>query len=512
MQTTRAHPLAVTLALGLVVAARAGAQVDEPWKAPSPPLPKYSIPRPEVVALANGITLFLMEDHELPVIRVTARIRTGTLHDPAGKTGLADLASTVQRTGGTHSMSAEELESALEARAASIETQMLTSVGVAKMGCLKEDFDEIFKLFVEVLRFPRFAEDHIEIARLQATNEISGRNADADVVAARELERLVYGPESPLSRLPEHRTIAALRRQDLVDWHVGSHHPNNLLLGVVGDFDSATMKAKLARVFADWERGPEAAPPEIALREEPAPGVYLVDRDATQAVIWLGHLGLTRDDADYFAVLVLNEVLAGSAGRLYREIRSARGLAYSVYGGVGIDYRYPGVSRFGLRTRSAAAREAVGVLLAELRRMVAEPPGAEELAGAVEGLLNSLVFRFESKRAVLEQQMLLAYYGLPPDSLERIRAGIEAVTAEDVARVAREHLRPDEATLVVVGDAADLKRPLSAFGEVIELDVTIPPPADPSAASERADTAPGERPGASEGDRPWHPKETAHEP
>ncbi len=478
-----------TVLLGSLPVSALRAQVEDYREIVYPPLQEFQIPRPELFDLDNGLRVFLLEDHELPLIDVTARIRTGSVYESEDKTGLAGIVGAVQRTGGTRSMSGDEIDDFLEARAAQIETSISNTAGFASMNCLASDFDDVFGVFVEILGHPSFAEDKIEIAQVQANAGVARRNDNVLGITSREFNRLVYGPESPLSRLEEYATIAAITRNDLVAWHAKYYHPNSMLIGVVGDFDSKAMKKKIRAAFSDWPRGPDFDEPSLEYRKDQTAGIYFIEKgDVTQANIRLGHLGITYDNPDYFAVQVLNEVLSGGfAGRLFSRIRSDKGLAYSVGGQVGASFRYPGVAGFGLQTKSETMAEAVDALYHEVQGMITEPATDEELAKAKDSILNSFIFNYASRSQVLGQQMLYSYYGLPLDFLEKYRSNIETVTAEDVARVAEKYLHPDQATLLVVGRSADFDRPVSSYGEVTELDISIPPP--PSTLPEVARTA-----------------------
>jgi predicted Zn-dependent peptidase len=465
----------------------ASAQVQSHRDIKYPPLPDFAIPRPERFELPNGMSVFLLEDHELPLIEVTVRVRVGSSYEPAAKTGLGEIFGQVQREGGTRKMTGDQMDDFLEARAASIETGMGSDVGFASMSSLVEDFDAVFDLFYGVLREPAFAEDKVELAKVQANTGIARRNDDVGGIISREFPRLIYGPDSPLSRLTEYATIAAVERQDLVAWHEKYYHPNNMLLGVVGDFDSAAMKKKISARFADWPRGPAADLPRVAYRTSVEPAVYFIEKeDVTQAQVRLGHLGIEMADTDYFPLQVVNEVLGGCfASRLFSTVRSEKGLAYSVFGGVGAAFDRHGVFQLGLSTKSSTMAEAVRALQEELRGIVSRPPTAEEIARAKEAILNSFIFRYDSSSEVLEEQMLYAYYGMPADFLETYRAKIEAVTPADAARVAREHIHPDKVVLLVVGKAADFDQPVSTFGAVKTIDIAIAPPPDRRPAVEK---------------------------
>ncbi len=478
------------LALIITLAALpAAAQVDDHSDIEFPPLAEFEIPSPAVYELDNGLKIFLIEDHELPLVQITARIRTGSLYEPAAKTGLAGIMGEVQRTGGTRSMSGDELDEFLESRAASVETSIGNTVGFAMMDTLAEDVDEILPVFVEVLRYPEFSEDKLELAKVQANSAIARRNDDVNSLTSREFSRLVYGEDSQLSRMEEYATIDAITREDLIAWHAKYYHPNNIYVGVVGDFDSAEMKRKLAEAFGSWPAGPSFGGGEIQVPSEEEPGVYFIEKsDVTQANIRIGHLGITYHNPDYFPVVVMNEVLGGGfSARLFSRIRSEKGLAYGVRGRVGAGFLHPGATTFSMQTKSESMGEAVDALFKEVRGMITEPATEKELQLAKDSILNSFVFNYASKAQVLGQQMLFSYYGLPDDFLEKYRSNIEQVTGADVQRVAETYLHPDKAKLLVVGKAEDFDRPLSSFGKVTELDIAIPPPPVREAAIELTD-------------------------
>lgn len=479
----RRRTVSLLIALAALAASFAPARAQaKNWKEIQyPPVREFQIPKPEAYTLKNGMTVFLMEDHELPLIDVTAQIRTGANYEPAVKTGLADIMATVQRTGGTSRMTGDQIDDFLAAHAARIETSMGEDSAYASMDCLKEDFDDVFGLFNDLLRDPAFAQEKLDVAKVQSNTAIARRNDFINAITSRELTRLVYGPESPLGRLEEYATITAITRDDLVAWHKKYYHPNNIYLGIVGDFDSKTMKKKIEEAVGKWPKGPAFSESAVAYRKQPNPGIYFVEKnDVTQANIALGHLGIvTKDDPDYFAVQVLNEVLGGGfASRLFSNVRSKKGLAYNVYGGVGSSFSHPGVFRAGLQTKSSTMAEAVSALREEIQGIISDPPNDAELKRAKESILNSFIFNYDSKEEVLSQQMTYRFYGLPADFLERYRTNIDKVTREDVARVAKKYIEPDKVALLVVGKPADFDRPVDTLGPVTKLDITIAPPPD----------------------------------
>lgn len=464
------------MALSLLASApRARGQATDWKKIPVPPLHEFHPQQPRRVVLPNGMVIFLQEDHELPLIRAFANVRSGSREEPADKTGLVSLYGDVWRTGGTKTKTGDELDDYLEARAARVETWGdLDSTGIS-LDCLKENFDEVLKIYAELLRAPAFREDKLPLAKEQLNTEISRRNDNPLGIAGREARKLVYGAESPYARVPQYAAVAAVTRDDLLRWHQARVHPNDIILGVMGDFDSQEMEAKLRQAFASWPQGP-AAPKFETTISRPKPGIFFVEKDdVNQSAIRMVDLGTTRDNPDYYAIEVFNELFGGAfSSRLFSNIRSKKGLAYSVGGGIGTDYDHPGVFMLSMGTKSGTTAASMDALYQELDGLKTNPPTDGELKKAKDSILNSFVFRFDSKAKVLQERMAYEFYGYPEDFLEKYRAGIEKVRRQDVERVVERYVHKDQLAILVVGKASDFDRPLSSFGPVTTLDITIP--------------------------------------
>jgi zinc protease len=244
-----------------------------------PPLHAFHPQLPVRIQLSNGMIIFLQEDHELPLIRGTARIRGGSFDEPPDKVGLVEMYGEVWRTGGTKDRTGDQLDDFLESRAAKVETSGDSDSTTASWNCPKETFDDAFKVFLELLRAPEFRDDKITLARNQANTSILHRNDDSFDVAYRETSKLVYGADSPYARVPEYATVAAIARQDLLAWHDRFVHPNNIILGIVGDFDTRRMETKLRESLESWPAGPPASKNPPSFRRGPKAGIYLVARD-----------------------------------------------------------------------------------------------------------------------------------------------------------------------------------------------------------------------------------------
>ena len=466
---------ALLFAAALTLPAAASAQATRAGELRYPPLPRFDIPQPERVVLDNGMVVMLLEDHELPLVEATALIRAGSRFDPAGKIGLAHLGAEVMRAGGTQSLPGDALDDFLESRAAAIELDADEDMTRARLSSLKADFPAVLRVFADVLRRPGFDAAKLEVARNRALAAVARQNDEPDAVMAREFHKIVYGPDSPFARQESFATLGSIQRDDLVAWHRESFHPDRIVFGLSGDFQRDEALRLLREAFGDWPRGPAWKPAEVAVRQPPHPGVYAVEKnDVTQSFIEMGHLGLRMDDPDYYALEVLNQVLSGSfASRLFSNVRTKKGLAYAVSGGVFSEWDHPGLTFLFVSTKTETTAAAIEALLEEARNLKAQPPTAEEVDKARQSLLNSFVFRFDTRREVLARQLLLEYFGYPLDWLSRYRTGVEAVTVEQVRQAVR-HLRPEEFTILVVGPATGLDKPLSTFGKVTPVDVTIP--------------------------------------
>lgn len=458
-----------------------------------PPLPEFHPQLPKRVQLANGMVVFLQEDHELPLINAVAYIKGGSKEEPAEKTGLVSIYGGSWRTGGTKTKSGDELDDALEARAARVETSGGLDYTTARLSCLKGDFDLVFSIFSDVLRNPEFRQEKIDLAKNNVRTGIARRNDNLGEIAGRESAKLGYGADSPYGRVPEYATVNAITRQDLVEWHAKYVHPNNIVFGITGDFDPAAMEAKLRAAFESWPKG--AAHPEVSGAIEPAkPGIYFVAKDdVNQSEIRMVAPGIRRDNPDFYAVQVMNEIFGGGfSSRLFSKLRTRAGLAYAVGGGISANYGHPGLLRLSMGTKSATTAEAIQGLYKEIDGMRTQPVTTEELQRGKDAILNSFIFQFDSKEKVLQERMTYEVYGYPADFLERYQKGVEKVTAADVDRVAKKYLVKDKLAVLVVGKSADFDKPLDSFGKVTPVDITIPQPgAGTSAAAPAASNAEG---------------------
>lgn len=446
-----------------------------------PPL-QWTPPKAERVVLPNGMIVFLLEDHELPLIEVTARIRTGTIYDPPERIGLASLFGPALRSGGTTHHSPDQINTTLESVGSSIEVSIDLESGSAALSSLTDHFETTLALFAELLMAPRFQQSQVSLQKQHLLEAIRRRNDDPGEVTRREFRALVYGKEHPYGRYPEAATVRRIRRRDLVAFHHRYLVPNNLMLAVTGDFETKGMLKILERAFQGWALRPVIFPSVPPVVHASVPGtvtptppsglsIHYMKKDVNQTQIRMGHLGIPRHHPAHFALEALNEILGGSAtSRLFREIRSRQGLAYAV----GSAFSEPtdlGLIVVVCQTKASSTVHTIEEIRRIIRALQQAPISPRELAIAKETIINSFVFHFTSSAQIATQQMDLEYFGFPPDYLATYPQRIAAITAEDVQQAARQLLHPDQAALLVVGNAAAFDHPLTVLGPVYEISV-----------------------------------------
>src|SRR6202044_3510233 len=260
---------------------------------------------------------------------------------------------------------------------------------------------------------------------------------DVGAIAARETTKLAYGADNPYAREPEYSTIAAITRQDLLDWHKTYVHPNHIILGISGDFDPAAMEAKLRAAFQSWPKGPTAKKdePKDDIQYHPAkPGYYLIPKDdVNQSSIHMVTLGTTRNNPDYYAISVFNEAFGGGfSSRLFNDIRTKRGLAYEAGGGIGSNFGHPGILDVSIGTKSQSTIEAIQAADEDITGLAAHPITEEEIQRAKDAILNAFIFRLDSPEKILGERMIYEYYGYPPDWLDKYQKEIKKGTAAGV--------------------------------------------------------------------------------
>jgi len=440
-----------------------------------PELNDIEMPEVSQAELTNGIRVFLVEDRQYPTIDLRAMIKAGSIYEPGDKTGLAEITGRVLRTGGTETMTGDELDQMLETMGASIETGIGQGSGYVSFSLLKEDLDKGIDLLADILMHPAFRQDKIELAKIEQRSYISRRNDDIWAITSREFDCLIYGKDNPFARYPEYEHINAITRNDIVALYKQYFHPNNIIFAAWGDFDAGELEQKLQAAFGAWPSAEITFPQVAEIEYDYKYTVNFIPKpDVNQTHIQMGHIGGLMNNPDYPALLIMNQIL--SYDRMFKVVRTQEGLTYAPWGSYGANYEYPGVFNCGTQTKSQSTVYAIRLMLREVKRITEEEVTDEELARAKDSYLNSFVFNFDSRAKIVNRLMTYAYYDYPLNFIEQIKDNVEKVSKEDILRVAQKYLHPDELQILVVGKQEDFDEPLSVLGNVNEIDIAIPEP------------------------------------
>jgi zinc protease len=455
---------------------KAGAVSVDPRSLEFPPL-EFKVPKADRTVLANGMVVYTFEDHLLPIINVTSAIHVGEIYVPGEKAGLASLAGDVMRTGGTEKMSGDKVDRALEYVAASVSVEIERERGTASMFCLKKDLDSTLRIFADILMHPGFAQDKIDKRKNELMESFRRENDLPDDIAGREFRKLVYKEHPYARRVTGYPgTVEGITREELLAFHKQFFHPNNVILGVSGDFEKGTMLEKLNEVFGEWKQQKMDFPTVADVPETFERSLNFIRKDINQSSVLLGHIGLERLNPDYYAVSVLNYILGGEfTSRLVENVRTKAGLAYSV-GSVFQTPRYKGMFICYFQTVSQKTCQAVERVIAELVRIRNEKVPPEEFKASKEGMSNRFVFNFDTSRSIVERYVTMEFEGLPSNYLETYLDRIAAVTPDDILRVANEYIHPDKIMLLVVGDEGARESFPEEWGQFnrIDLPVSVP--------------------------------------
>jgi predicted Zn-dependent peptidase len=459
--------LILSIIAALVCGCATNSTVD-PRTLTYPPL-VFKVPTSERVVMKNGMVVYLQEDHELPLVSVTAYIRTGSIYEPAEKTGLAGLTGAVMRSGGTQKLSPDKLNAELEFMASSIESSIGGDLGNLSLASLSKNLDKTLELFGQVLMTPAFREDRVELAKNRTIEGIRRQNEDPKAIADRELQKALF-PGHPLGRYPTVQTVRAINRDDMVSFHKKFYRPANIMLAVAGDFGKEDILAKLDKLFSGWDGAPVRLPEVSTPIGNINPETLLVKKAVPQSAIRMGHLGIEKNNPDLYAVRVMDYILGGGfTSRLMSEVRSNQGLAYHVGSHFEIGRTFVGTFIADTETKSESTAKAITLIRNIITGLTKAAVTDQELQLAKESIVNSFIFGFAKPEAVVNQQVRLEYYGYPKGYLENYRDNIGKVTKEDILRVAKKYLHPDAMILMVVGDDKKFDQPLSTFGTVREI-------------------------------------------
>jgi zinc protease len=427
----------------------------------------------QIQTLPNGLQVVAVLHHEQPAVSTRLLIRAGGSSDPKGKLGLARLAASLLDQG-TTTKSAQELADAIDFIGGAMSTGAGTDLCYLNMIVMKDSFETGLGMLSDMARHPAFAPQEIDRQRQQILSGLRVSLEDPDYVANAVFDRLVYGFHPygmPQTGTPQ--TINAIARDDLVAFHKKYFAPNNAILAIVGDVTAEEAFAEAKKVFGDWERHDVPAltfvdPPEPTRR------VIVVNKpDAVQTEVRVGHIGVPRKSPDYMALNLAVRILGGEgSNRLHQVLRTERGLTYGAQASFDT-LKWSGDIEAETNTRSEATGEVLRLIVDEFWRLQRDRVGERELADAKAYLTGSFPLTIETPDQIALQVLNVLVYDLPVEQLQTFRERVNAVTVDDVQRVARVYLKPDHLSVVLVGNAAAFGTQLQGVGfgkyETVEL-------------------------------------------
>jgi zinc protease len=462
--------------LALVLAAGAFAQAPvgpRPEQFKYPPL-DFKIPKPADfrTTLSNGLIVYIAEDHEIPWFEGTLMVRTGPFLEPKNKLGVAGFTSSIMRSGGTTTMTGEQINERMDFLAG--------TVTATNLSIHTRHFDEGLKIWMDILTNPAFPEDRLRREKSAALPMIRNRNRNISQVAARTYERLVYGDDTPITAEQTEEIVNGITRDDLVSWHKKCWGANNAILVVSGDFNKADMLKKLNATFGKWRKAEKAVPPIPKVAQASKAGVYMVQPEGqtpNQGIIRMGHLGLKVDDPDYPAVDLMNYILGGGSfsSRITKIVRTDNGLAYSTSssfggggggqrggrggGGTGAGILYPGTFTASCQTKNSTVVFASQLMLDIIENLRSGDISEADLMMAKSARVNAFPSQpiFNDKGSMVQNFASLEFNGRPKDYYETYLAKYEKVTLDDLKRVALKYLRPNDMIIMIAGNIDECK-------------------------------------------------------
>lgn len=422
-----------------------------------------TLPKPISYKLPNGLAVALLEDHRVPFVTFQLGIRVGDKNDPKNYEGLATMTADLL-TEGTKTRTSKQIAEQIDEIGAAMKGAADADFTVLSGSALSEHQNQFFDIIADVLLNPTFPEEELKLKKTNMIQSLTLQRTNPDFLGSERFSKVVFGshPYSVVSPTPE--SVSRLTRQDLIDFHAKQYLPNVSTLVVVGDFDTEKMKQLIATKFGDWKSGTAPAttleqPPQIKGTK-----IYLIDRPGSvQSNVKVGNLGIRKNDPDYFATMVANQILGGSANsRLFLNIREQKGYTYGAYSGFSAR-KEPGDFSAGAAVRTPVTAPSLLEFLYELNRIRTLPVTETELDSAKKYLVGSFQLGFETQGAIAarlsEQQM----YDLPEDYLETYTSKVLAVKPEDVRRVAHKLIDYDNLVITVVGDAKQIEPELRYF-------------------------------------------------
>ncbi|HUK30352.1 MAG TPA: pitrilysin family protein [Candidatus Acidoferrum sp.] len=445
-------------------------QVERKNRAPvSKDLVKVKFPRPYETKLPNGVSVLILEDHRLPTVNVSMQIfGSGGLYEPADKRGIASLTATMLREG-TKTRSSKQFAQDADELGANVNASSALGLPTTVFNAsgLSQNVDAWFGLLTDILMNPTFPADELEKLKQRQLVALRQQRTNPGFLAAERFNKAVYGdnPASVTAMTPEF--VQSVTPEMLAKWRQDHYLPQNAILGISGDVHASDLVPKLTKWFAAWQQTGAKLDPPATAKAVTVGKVLLVDRPGSvQTTLQMGNISVDRRDPDYIALTVLDRIFGGSgASRLFRIIREEKGFTYNPYSRFS-GTLIPGTWVAGCDCRTEVTDPAMAEFLNQIKVLRDYKIPADELEDAKRGVIAGFALQLEQPAAVLNNAITLKVYGFPADYWDTYPAKVEAITADELQRVARKYYSPEAMQIVAVGDGSKIKAVMEKYGPV----------------------------------------------
>jgi len=410
------------------------------------------------IVLDNGMILLLSEKHDIPMVTMNMAIKAGSMVEPADKPGLASIAASLL-TQGTAKRTASQISREIDFIGGSLSVSGGSDFASAGLRVLTKDLRTGLDLLSDVLQNPVFDQKEIDRKVKESLAEIQRQKDEPGIIAGEAFAKMVFG-DHPYGKTNDEVAayLPKLVRQDIIDFHSTRYSPNNTIIAVVGDVNETEIRQLLDEYFKSWKKKEQQPPPlaQPPVREKMV--VQKIDKTITQANIEMGHIGISRENPDYYAVMIMNYILGGGgfSSRLMDNIRDNKGLAYDVHSGFSAR-KEPGAFSVSIQTKNESANEVIEETFKEIRRIQRELVTEKELADAKAYITGSFPLKMDTYAKIASMLTSVEIYGLGLDFPQKYPSLINSVTREDIQRVAKKYLHPDAMAIVVVADQKKAK-------------------------------------------------------
>jgi zinc protease len=433
---------------------------------------KVKLPRAEEVTLPNGLRVLLVENHRVPVITMQMVILSGGLSDPSDYHGLASFTAAMLREG-TGKRKSKDIAEQIDTLGATLTAGSGLSsftTNVTTSG-LVENIDSMLDIFSDVIINPTFPQEEIDKYKTRQLQQLSFQRSIPQFLAQERFVRAIYGGHPAGLFVPPAESLKRAASADLAKFHSTYYRPNNAILAIIGDVTLKQIRPKLEKAFGGWQRADVPATTIPSAPEQSAARVQLIDRPGSvQTVLQLGNLGIERTNEDYFAMLVMNQILgSGPSSRLFMNLREKNGYTYGAYSSFG-GSKFRGTLISSSEVRTDVTEAAMKEFMYELKRLRDEKVPALELENAKRAIVGGFALSLESQNSLISNVVLQRLYNLPANYWDTYPQKVEAITADDIQRVAQKYIDLNHLQIVAVGDAAKTRAVLAKFGTVEEYD------------------------------------------